>query len=143
MHRLLRQTVSKRLTNYNLLRRSITSINRPLTKFASATLPITPLHTLQAKRVTLLKRFMTTYKETPFLQWKLFPDFQKLVNETSPAIAVPAFEKIIEAAKEQFIAIEKTFEPTWDGTIGKCKINTLYLLKKKKFVLKYICISSN
>ncbi|KAG2235667.1 hypothetical protein INT48_008543 [Thamnidium elegans] len=119
MHRLLRQTVSKRLTNYNLLRRSITSINRPLTKFSSATLPITPLHTLQTKRATLFKRFMTTYKETPFLQWKLFPDFQKLVNETSPAIAVPVFEKIIEAAKEQFIAIEKTFEPTWDGTIGK------------------------
>lgn len=117
MHRILRQTLTRRVANYSLLRRSITSIHRPLPQLP----PARPLLALQTKRVNLFKRFMTSYKETPFLQWKLFPDFQRLVDQTSPAIAVPAFEKIIEAAKEQFVAIEKTFEPTWDGTIGKCK----------------------
>lgn len=73
------------------------------------------------------RRFASTmtkdlsYKQTPFLNWKLFPDFEHLVTQTSPAIAVPAFEKLIAAAKEEFLEIEKNFEPTWDGTIGKRK----------------------
>lgn len=115
MHRILRQVATRRIANYSLLRRSITSI-KPLTR------PTQPLLLqLQARRIPLFQRNMTTYKETPFLKWKLFPDFQHLVDQTSPAIAVPAFEKIIEAAKEQFVQIEKTFEPTWDGTVGQCK----------------------
>ncbi|KAI7889150.1 uncharacterized protein EV154DRAFT_539003 [Mucor mucedo] len=113
MHRILRQVATRRVANYSLLRRSITSI-KPL---ARPTQPL--LLQLQARRFPLFQRNMTTYKETPFLKWKLFPDFQHLVDQTSPAIAVPAFEKIIEAAKEQFVQIEKTFEPTWDGTIGQ------------------------
>ncbi|KAI7901455.1 uncharacterized protein BX663DRAFT_531870 [Cokeromyces recurvatus] len=60
-----------------------------------------------------------SYKQTPFLKWKLFPDFEYLITQTSPAIAVPAFEKLIAAAREQFLEIEKGFEPTWEGTIGR------------------------
>lgn len=120
MHRILRQVATKRVASYSLLRRSFTSISPLITNRPS--LVSQPLLKLQARRVTLLKRNMTTYKETPFLNWKLFPDFQHLVDQTSPAIAVPAFEKIIAAAKEQFVQIEKTFEPTWDGTIGQCKV---------------------
>ncbi|KAI8967973.1 hypothetical protein BDF20DRAFT_908237 [Mycotypha africana] len=55
----------------------------------------------------------------PFLKWKLFPDFGYLVTQTSPAIAVPAFKKLITAARDQFIEMEKNFEPTYEGTIGK------------------------
>lgn len=64
---------------------------------------------------------MTSYKQTPFLNWKLFPDFEHLLTQTKPDIAVPAFQKLIAAAKEQFIELEKSFEPTWEGTIGKRK----------------------
>lgn len=61
------------------------------------------------------------YQQTPFLKWKLFPDFGHLVTQTTPSIAVPAFQKLISAARDQFVEIEKNFEPTWDGTIGQCK----------------------
>ncbi|KAI8087969.1 uncharacterized protein B0P05DRAFT_577844 [Gilbertella persicaria] len=62
---------------------------------------------------------VSDYKQTPFLNWKLFPDFELLVTQAKPAIAVPAFEKLIGAAKDQFLEIEKNFEPTYEGTIGK------------------------
>lgn len=114
MHRILRQVATRRVANYSLLRRSLTSI-KPVSR------PQPLLLQLQARRLPLFQRNMNTYKETPFLKWKLFPDFQHLVDQTSPAVAVPAFEKIIEAAKKQFVQIEKTFEPTWEGTIGQCK----------------------
>lgn len=139
MHRLLyRQSNSvRRVANYGLLRRSIASISettpRSLTPLqrsltTSSMIKLTP--PLINKRLAMMNRrnLATTkdlpaYKETPFLKWKLFPDFEHLVTQTSPAIAVPAFEKLIEAAKEQFLQIEKTFKPTWNGTIGQCKLS--------------------
>lgn len=120
----------KRVTNYKLLCRSISTVKQVKPAYIKSPLTSTtaPFQQLQGKRWTFMnqKRNATTnhdlsYKQTPFLQWKLFPDFEHLVTQTAPAIAVPAFQKLIEAAKAQFIELEKTFEPTWEGTIGKCK----------------------
>ena len=120
----------KRVTNYKLLCRSISTVKqvKPTYIKSPLTSTTTPFQQLQGKRWTFMnqKRNATTnhdlsYKQTPFLQWKLFPDFEHLVTQTAPAIAVPAFQKLIEAAKAQFVELEKTFEPTWEGTIGKCK----------------------
>ncbi|CEG82892.1 hypothetical protein RMATCC62417_16884 [Rhizopus microsporus] len=123
MYRLLRQP--KRVPNYRLLCRSISSVKQirpainPLVQPSSAA-----LQQLQRNRMVFMntKRHATTaasYKQTPFLNWKLFPDFEHLLTQTKPDIAVPAFQKLIAAAKEQFIELEKSFEPTWEGTIGK------------------------
>lgn len=125
MYRLLRQ--SKRVPNYRLACRSISSVKhirpiiKPLVQPSSAA-----LQQLQRNRMVFIntKRHATTtasYKQTPFLNWKLFPDFEHLLTQTKPDIAVPAFQKLIAAAKEQFIELEKSFEPTWEGTIGKRK----------------------
>lgn len=126
MHRLVR-----RVANYSLLRRSITSIARPLATTTPCTRFIQPVRNpfiqqLQFKRLA----FMSTtaaYKETPFLKWKLFPDFEHLVTQATPAIAVPAFEKLIEAAKEQFLQMK--FEPTYEGTIGQCNAKFISFFK--------------
>ncbi|KAG1344963.1 hypothetical protein G6F62_004308 [Rhizopus arrhizus] len=121
-------TFMKRVTNYKLLCRSISTVKqvKPTYIKSPLTSTTTPFQQLQGKRWTFMnqKRNATTthdlsYKQTPFLQWKLFPDFEHLVTQTAPAIAVPAFQKLIEAAKAQFVELEKTFEPTWEGTIGK------------------------
>lgn len=134
MHRILRAPAVKRVANYNLLRRSITSTVKeaPIVRHhyqAATSATAATTKNLMVRRLTLMnsRRFASTttkdlsYRETPFLSWKLFPDFEHLVTQTSPAIAVPAFEKLIAAAREEFLEIEKNFEPTWDGTIGKCK----------------------
>lgn len=63
----------------------------------------------------------TTYKDSPFVQWKLFPDFEKLVTHCKPEQAVPVFEDLIRAANDRFTELEKQFEPTWEGTMGRCK----------------------
>ena len=63
----------------------------------------------------------TPYKQSAFVQWKLFPDFERLLEESKPAQAVPIFEQLLDAAREQFLALEKHFEPTYEGTIGQCK----------------------
>ncbi|KAI8352883.1 hypothetical protein BD560DRAFT_408624 [Blakeslea trispora] len=126
MHRLFRAT--RRVGNYNLMRRSLsgtrpsvnvvhTSLSRPFLVCQAASLSTRQIP------LTIQKRAATTlidgYKQTPFLKWSLFPDFELLVTQTKPAIAVPAFEKLIAAAKDQFLEIEKNFEPTYEGTIGK------------------------
>jgi oligopeptidase A len=138
MHRLLRSSTTRPVANYGLLRRSLSSVKETRAA-AAAAVALKPalakqpfLNSLQGRRLTLLNqsyRSMASvaakdvnYKQTPFLNWKLFPDFQHLVTQTSPAIAIPAFQKLIAAAQEQFISIEKTLEPTWDGTIGQCKL---------------------
>ena len=140
MHRILRAPTVKRVSNYNLLRRSLSSLKdapvAPISIIRQPT-PITAITTknLLGRRIALMsnssRSFATTiakdvsYKQTPFLNWKLFPDFEHLVTQTTPAIAIPAFEKLIAAAKQEFLDIEKNFEPTWDGTIGKCKLYVL------------------
>lgn len=133
MHRFLKTSATRRVGNYGLLRRSISSVREtPATASLKPVLQKQGLLTsLQCKRVSFLNQSQrsmasvvskdTSYKQTPFLNWKLFPDFEHLTTQTSPAIAIPAFQKLIAAAQDQFIAIEKTFEPTWDGTIGQCK----------------------
>lgn len=139
MHRILRAPSVKRVSNYNLLRRSLSSLKEaPVAPISIIRQPtsITAITTrnLLGRRIALMntsRSFATTiskdvsYKQTPFLNWKLFPDFEHLVTQTTPSIAIPAFEKLIAAAKEEFLNIENNFEPTWDGTIGKCK---LYIL---------------
>ncbi|KAL7312219.1 hypothetical protein PS15m_008008 [Mucor circinelloides] len=134
MHRIIRASAVKRATNYSLLRRSIACtakealIVRHYCRTATTPTAIATGN-LMGRRLALMnqRRFAATstitkdlsYKQTPFLNWKLFPDFELLVSQTTPAIAVPAFEKLIAAAREEFLEIEKNFEPTWDGTIGK------------------------
>jgi oligopeptidase A len=126
MHRLLRTSATRRVTNYGLLRRSLSSI-KPAPTVAALKPVLAKQPLLQYKHLTCLnQRSMASivtkdYKQTPFLNWTLFPDFELLVTQATPAIAIPAFQKLIAAAQEQFLAIEKTFEPTWDGTIGQCK----------------------
>ncbi|KAF1806574.1 hypothetical protein V8B55DRAFT_1457797 [Mucor lusitanicus] len=132
MHRIVRAPAVKRVANYNLLRRSITSTIKEASVVrqycpTTTSAPTLSATNLMSRRLAIMnpRRFASTmtkdlsYKQTPFLNWKLFPDFEHLVTQTSPAIAVPAFEKLIAAAKEEFLEIEKNFEPTWDGTIGK------------------------
>lgn len=63
------------------------------------------------------------YKKSPFVQWKLFPDFETLLTQCKPEVAVPAFEQLINSVRDEFLQLEKQFEPTWDGTIGKCKVS--------------------
>ncbi|CAO3693377.1 unnamed protein product [Rhizopus stolonifer] len=116
----------KRVNNYKLLCRSISTVKQVKPAIIKSPLKTTtPLQQLQSKRWAFMNESRNAstqdvpYKQTPFLQWKLFPNFQYLVTQTSPTIAVPAFQKLIEAAKEQFIQLEKTFEPTYNGTIGK------------------------
>ncbi|KAI9320888.1 hypothetical protein BX666DRAFT_2017870 [Dichotomocladium elegans] len=58
-------------------------------------------------------------KQSPFVNWKLFPDFETLVGQCKPEVAVPVFEELIDSVQEQFLELEKQFEPTWEGTIGK------------------------
>ncbi|KAI9475959.1 MAG: hypothetical protein EXX96DRAFT_575260 [Benjaminiella poitrasii] len=131
MHRFLRAATVKRVSNKGVLfHRSIsTSLRRE-----AATMIRRPLIMLQpsliqqgrilsnygaVRRSLATVAYDTSYKQTPFLKWKLFPDFEHLITQTSPAIAVPAFNKLIAAAKAQFIEIEKNFDPTWEGTIGR------------------------
>lgn len=128
MHRFLRIPKVKRVTNYGLLRRSISSARQtPMTlRPALVKKPLgMPVHFKPMSLLNQSFRGLATvtkgYNQTPFLNWKLFPDFGHLVTQTTPSIAVPAFQKLIDAARNQFIEIEKNFEPTWDGTIGQCK----------------------
>ncbi|KAI9276258.1 hypothetical protein BY458DRAFT_532828 [Sporodiniella umbellata] len=114
----------KRATHYKLLCRSFSTAKQAKPIIARSPLT-TPFQHLQNRRWTFMNQLRHTthvsesYKQTPFLQWKLFPDFQHLVTQTSPEIAVPVFQKLIEAAKEQFLQLEKTFKPDYDSTIGK------------------------
>ncbi|KAG0177041.1 hypothetical protein DFQ29_005324 [Apophysomyces sp. BC1021] len=59
------------------------------------------------------------YKETPFVRWKLFPDFERVLTQTKPEVAVPVFEEIIKTTRDQFLALEKKLEPTWEGSISQ------------------------
>ncbi|ORZ13195.1 hypothetical protein BCR42DRAFT_331073 [Absidia repens] len=60
-----------------------------------------------------------SYQQSPYLNWKLFPDFERLLTQTKPAVAVPIFQALITATRERFLELEKSFEPTWEGTIGQ------------------------
>jgi oligopeptidase A len=57
------------------------------------------------------------YKDIAFLKWNLFPNFEYLLTQTEPAVAVPIFKKLLDAAQQQFLAMK--FEPTYEGTIGQ------------------------
>jgi oligopeptidase A len=135
MQRFLRASKVKRVSNYGLLRRSISSA-RQTPAVLKPLVPKRPLAmAVQAKSISLLstsfRGFATIvkdYQQTPYLKWNLFPDFEHLVTQTKPSIAVPAFQKLISAAKDQFLEIEKNFEPTWDGTIGQCKSRFMYTI---------------
>ncbi|KAJ2960719.1 hypothetical protein NQZ79_g3920 [Umbelopsis isabellina] len=60
----------------------------------------------------------TQVSQNPFLDWHLFPDFQHLLTQCKPATAVPIFEKFLNNAEERFKQLEKSFTPTWEGSIG-------------------------
>lgn len=68
---------------------------------------------------------VASYKDSPYLDWKLFPDFKRLLTLTEPTQAVPIFQALLNDTRERFLALEKSFEPTWEGSIGKRKQNTL------------------
>lgn len=63
----------------------------------------------------------TSYQQSPYLNWKLFPDFERLLTQTKPEVAVPVFQALITATRERFLELEKSFEPTWEGSIGQRK----------------------
>ncbi|KAL0074275.1 hypothetical protein F4703DRAFT_1745126 [Phycomyces blakesleeanus] len=56
-------------------------------------------------------------EQTPFVNWKLFPDFESILKYTKPSEAVPIFEALIDATKEDFLKLEREFNPTWEGTM--------------------------
>ncbi|KAI8076830.1 uncharacterized protein BX664DRAFT_344056 [Halteromyces radiatus] len=60
-----------------------------------------------------------TVYQSPYLNWKLFPDFEKLLTQTAPAVAIPVFQELLTDTRTRFLELEKSFEPTWEGTIGK------------------------
>lgn len=72
---------------------------------------------------SLSRSMATQVSENPFLDWHLFPDFQHLLTQCKPAVAVPIFEKFLENAEERFKQLEKSFTPTWEGSIGLSKYN--------------------
>lgn len=77
-----------------------------------------------ADRLGVISRHLATvtdasYKQSAFVQWKLFPDFQKALTQCHPGQAVPIFKQLLDAAQAKFLDMEKHFEPTWDGTIGQ------------------------
>ncbi|KAI8332360.1 hypothetical protein BC941DRAFT_462879 [Chlamydoabsidia padenii] len=59
------------------------------------------------------------FMKSPYLNWKLFPDYQRLLTLTKPADAVPIFQALLNTTRERFLELEKSFEPTWEGSIGK------------------------
>ncbi|KAI9007907.1 hypothetical protein CLU79DRAFT_723439 [Phycomyces nitens] len=56
-------------------------------------------------------------EQTPFVNWKLFPDFERILTYTKPSEAVPIFEALIEATKADFLKLENDFKPTWEDTM--------------------------
>lgn len=97
---------------------------RPATILSRAAGPSRRM-TFAGDRLGVITRHLATvtdasYKQSAFVQWKLFPDFQKALTQCQPGQAVPVFEQLLDAAQAKFLDMEKHFEPTWDGTIGQC-----------------------
>ncbi|KAI8879564.1 zincin [Backusella circina FSU 941] len=126
MHRLTRQAVVQQLNRPNtLIRKGI--LQRSITTAFRLAPPkvATKVFTLQSRHLStqhVFHRRMATvaahdYKDIPFLKWHLFPNFEYLLTQTEPAVAVPIFKKLLDAAQQQFL--EMKFEPTYEGTIGQ------------------------
>jgi oligopeptidase A len=127
MHRLTRQVVAKQLNKpivrQGILQRSITTAFRLAPPKVAAKPLLT--HSRYLGTHPAFNRRMATlatndYKDIAFLKWKLFPNFEYLLTQTEPAVAVPIFKKLLDAAQQQFLAMK--FEPTYEGTIGQCKL---------------------
>lgn len=78
----------------------------------------------QARSILSVRRLASVaspvdYKKSSFVQWKLFPDFEKLLTEAKPETAVPVFQAMINDVRQRFVDLENHFEPTWEGTIGR------------------------
>lgn len=76
----------------------------------------------RSRSLATVTRDVKSFKQSPFVKWKLFPDFETILTQCKPEVAVPAFEQLINSVRDEFLQLEKQFEPTWDGTIGKCKV---------------------
>jgi hypothetical protein len=70
----------------------------------------------------------TQASQNPFLDWHLFPNFQHLLTQCKPAIAIPIFEKFLDNAEERFKQLEKSFTPTWEGSIGLSEYRGIILV---------------
>ena len=123
-----RQLQTRRVVNPGAFSRRLTTIERRATQLNKKA--TTPNLQRVVTRPTLSNfRSMATaindtiaYKQSPFVQWKLFPDFEKLLGECKPEQAIPAFQQLINETRDKFLAMEKQFEPTFNGTIGQCKV---------------------
>lgn len=123
-----RQLQNRRVVNPSAFSRRLTTIERRATQLNKKA--TTPNLQRVVTRPTLSNfRSMATaindtiaYKQSPFVQWKLFPDFEKLLGECKPEQAIPVFQQLINEARDKFLALEKEFQPTFDGTIGQCKV---------------------
>ncbi|KAI8060937.1 hypothetical protein BC940DRAFT_310993 [Gongronella butleri] len=114
----------------NVSRRTVLTA-RPLPRAARPLLSVTaPRPTNPGKLAVSLRRSLATvrdtktgtlkeYERSPFLQWDLFPDYEAVARNVKPEQAVPFFTAFLEDSKQQFLEMEKTFEPTWESTIGR------------------------
>ena len=126
-----RQLQNRRVVNPSAFSRRLTTIERRATQLnKKATTPNFQIQQRVVARPTLsnfrsmatVTNDTTAYKQSPFVQWKLFPDFEKLLGECKPEQAIPVFQQLINETRDKFLAMEKQFEPTFNGTIGQCKV---------------------
>ena len=128
---IIRLSQNRRVVNPSAFSRRLTTIERRATQInKKATTPKFRIQERVATRsalptfrtMTTATNEITAYKQSPFVQWKLFPNFEKLLGECKPEQAIPVFQQLINEARDKFLALEKEFQPTFDGTIGQCKV---------------------
>ncbi|KAI9269139.1 hypothetical protein BDA99DRAFT_503658 [Phascolomyces articulosus] len=119
---------NRRLLNSRALSQRLAIVERKVPQWTNSKALQTTIQQRVARPTSLfaLRRSMATvtnettaYKESPFVQWHLYPDFEKLLSECKPEQAIPVFQQLINATREKFLALEKKFEPTFEGTIGQ------------------------
>ncbi|KAF7726616.1 hypothetical protein EC973_008580 [Apophysomyces ossiformis] len=123
MYRLAAQCTVKSTVRHVLRRTVAIQCRRPLVTVKT---PVQMLvrhpnitNTAIRRMATVNEKPALQYKETPFVKWKLFPDFESVLAQTSPETAVPVFEEMVKTTRDRFLALEKELQPTWDGTIGQ------------------------
>ncbi|ORX61756.1 zincin [Hesseltinella vesiculosa] len=112
-------TTTRRTIIATQVKRSLIHRSSPRPVTVPNTLRLLPCH---RKMTTVTPSHPTSTKnldESPFLKWDLFPDFETLVSQVKPEQAVPFFKALLDDTRDQFLTMEKNFEPTWESTIGQ------------------------
>jgi hypothetical protein len=60
-------------------------------------------------------------KDSPWVDWELFPDFKAVEPLMTAELAIPFFQNLIQSTLEKFKASEANFEPTWESTVKQRK----------------------